>query len=96
MKNLKCSLSISTCVFFVISMLSLNIDKNAAFAATKFLYASPTGSGNTCSEKSRGSLESVKSKVRKLNRKMSGDIVVYLRGGTYNLSAPFMLDASGK
>ncbi|CAH1195379.1 hypothetical protein PAECIP111891_00665 [Paenibacillus allorhizoplanae] len=62
----------------------------AAVQAT--YYASPTGSGTTCSLASPCSLSGVRDKVRTVNASMSGDIQVFLRGGTYTLSAPLTLD----
>jgi hypothetical protein len=63
------------------------INAQAAIQAT--YYASPTGSGSTCSQAQPGSLTSVRDKVRTVNKNMTGDIVVNLRGGTYPLSATF-------
>jgi hypothetical protein len=54
-------------------------------------YASPFGSGNTCSRSSPCSLEAARDKVRAENTNMSGDIIVYLHGGTYELSSTFEL-----
>ncbi|UXY23653.1 hypothetical protein N8I84_36900 [Streptomyces cynarae] len=66
-----------------------------AYAATPtVLYASPSGSGSTCSLSSPCSLDGVKSKVAGLAPGMAADIDVYLRGGTYRLSQAFALDAS--
>lgn len=54
-------------------------------------YASPDGSGSACSQASPCSLSGARTKVRSVNGSMTGDIVVYLRGGTYRLSATFAL-----
>jgi hypothetical protein len=54
-------------------------------------YISPTGSGKTGSLKSPCSLTGVRDIIRKENKNMTGDIVVYLRGGLYALTAPFEL-----
>ena len=54
-------------------------------------YVSPTGSGKSGSLKSPCSLTAVRDIIRKENRNMTGDIIVYLRGGVYNLTAPFEL-----
>ncbi len=61
----------------------------AATQAT--LYASPTGSGNTCSLAAPCSLLGAQAKVRTINSNMTGDIVVDLRGGTYTLTSSFTL-----
>jgi hypothetical protein len=58
------------------------------------LYVSPAGSGNICSEADPCSLTGGRDKVRRLNSNMTGDILVYLRGGAYQLLAPFRLDSS--
>jgi len=55
------------------------------------LYVSPTGAGGACSELKPCSLERAREKVRTLNATMSDDIVVFLRGGTYELETPFVL-----
>src|SRR5690242_8415879 len=66
-----------------------------AYAATPtVLYASPSGSGSTCSLSAPCSLDGAKSKVAGLAAGMAADIDVYLRGGTYRLSQAFALGAS--
>jgi hypothetical protein len=55
------------------------------------LYASPTGRGGGCSYESPCSLTEARDRVRSINENMRGDIVVYLRGGTYVLSSPLKL-----
>jgi hypothetical protein len=54
-------------------------------------YAAPNGGGSECSEASPCSLEGARDKVRTVNANMTGDIVVYLRGGTYQLAQTFAL-----
>lgn len=56
-------------------------------------YAAPTGSGDLCSLESPCSLITARDQVRLTNEDMAGDIFVYLRGGTYELSEPFGLTA---
>ncbi|MEW2626360.1 ricin-type beta-trefoil lectin domain protein, partial [Streptomyces sp. NPDC048106] len=58
------------------------------------LYASPTGSGTSCSASDPCSLTQAKSSVEAVNGSMTGDIVVQLAGGTYRLSAPLVLGAA--
>ncbi len=66
-----------------------------AHAATQTtLYASPTGSGSTCSLAAPCSLSGAQAKVRTLSSNMTGDIVVNLRGGTYVLTSSFTLRES--
>ena len=69
---------------------------NAAVAAPiqTTYYASPTGSGTLGSKEAPCSLTGVRDLVRTVNKKMTGDIVVYLRGGTYRLNTPFLLEES--
>ncbi len=66
----------------------------SAFAATTTLYASPAGSGSTCSAAQPCSLAGVQATVRSQNASMSGDIVVQLADGVYRLSAPLRLTAA--
>jgi len=69
--------------------------RNIAHAATQAtLYASPTGSGSTCSLSAPCSLSGAQAMVRTLNSNMTGDILVDLRGGTYTLSSSFTLRES--
>ena len=72
--------------FFVFSSLT---PAHAATQAT--LYASPTGSGSTCSLAAPCSLTGAQAKVQTLNANMTGDIIVNLRGGTYTLTSSFIL-----
>ncbi|MGN6609823.1 MAG: right-handed parallel beta-helix repeat-containing protein [Jatrophihabitans sp.] len=58
-------------------------------------FASPTGSGTTCSLAAPCSLQGARDKVRTVNTTMTGDIDVDLRGGTYSLSSTFQLTANG-
>ncbi len=56
----------------------------------KDIYVIPNGDGDG-SESSPCSLEIAKKLVRKINQDMSSDITVYIDGGTYFLSNPFIL-----
>jgi len=60
-------------------------------AVQSTLYASPAGSGTSCSQASPCSLSGARSVVEGMDGSMSGDIVVYLMGGTYRLSSTFAL-----
>ena len=64
-----------------------------ASAAPTTLYASPTGTGTTCSSAQPCSLTDAQAVVRSLNDAMSDDIVVQLSDGVYRLSAPLRLTA---
>ena len=65
---------------------------SGASAATQLtLYASPTGSGSACSSSAPCALTEARGLVESMNGSMTGDIVVYLMGGTYRLSSTFQL-----
>jgi len=59
-------------------------------------YVSPSGSDSNPGTISQPFLTVAKARdvVRTVNGNMTGDIVVYLRGGTYNITSPIALDAS--
>jgi hypothetical protein len=65
-------------------------------AAGPAFYVSPTGDDKNPGTKDRPvrSLNHARELVRRLNRKMTDDITVYLAGGVYRLSEPLALDAS--
>ena len=67
---------------------------SASAVAPTTLYASPSGSGSTCSLSAPCSLDGVKAKVAGLTSGMAADIDVDLRGGTYSLSQAFALGAA--
>lgn len=62
------------------------------------LYAAPDGTGRACTYGDPCSLLDAQAWVRTLNAVMTAELRVYLRGGTYRLGAPWVLDAadSGK
>ncbi|WP_405143139.1 RICIN domain-containing protein [Sphaerisporangium sp. NBC_01403] len=65
-----------------------------ASAATTTLYASPSGSGTSCSAAQPCSLTDAQAAVRSRVGGMSGDIVVELADGVYRLSSPLRLTAA--
>lgn len=67
---------------------------SAASAATTDLYASPTGTGTSCSAAQPCSLSAAQAAVRSMNTTMSGDIVVQLADGVYRLTDPLRLTAA--
>ena len=67
------------------------IAPGAAAAAPTVLYASPSGSGSTCSLSAPCSLDGAKSVLEGLAPGMTADVDVYLRGGDYRLSSAFTL-----
>jgi hypothetical protein len=69
------------------------VSGGTAEAAVQYtFYAAPGGSGTGCSSSSPCSLTGVRDKIRTVNAGMSGDIEVFLRGGTYSLASTFALD----
>jgi hypothetical protein len=82
-------LTISLGAFFIFSATT---PARAATQAT--LYASPAGHGNACTLAAPCSLAKAKATVRTISSNMTGDIVVYLRGGTYALTSSFILRES--
>jgi hypothetical protein len=65
-----------------------------ALAATTTLYASASGTGDSCTAVQPCSLLGAQTAVRSRTSTMSGDIVVELAGGVYRLSAPLRLTAA--
>jgi hypothetical protein len=61
-----------------------------ALAQTVF-YVSPDGAGTNFSAGQPGNLVAARDAIRALSTNMTGDIVVYLRGGTYSLTNSFQL-----
>lgn len=74
-----------------LSALALASPAAAHAAVQTTLYASPTGSGSSCSQSSPCSLAGARSAVESADSSMTGDIVVNLMGGTYRLSSTFTL-----
>ena len=65
-----------------------------AFAATTTLYASPSGSGSSCSASQPCSLTGAQAAVRSMVGSMSGDIVVQLADGVYRMTSPLTFTAA--
>jgi hypothetical protein len=59
--------------------------------APDILYASPTGSGRSCSNYDPCALDTARDQVRTLVPHAKGDVVVQLSGGTYRLTSPLQL-----
>lgn len=91
---MKTHFSISSAVLFCIAIASTVAPLNARAAVAYTFYASPTGSGSTCSQDSPCSLTNVAAAVRAVNASMTGDIYVQLRGGKYYLSSSLTLTES--
>ena len=87
------------CKIFINAALPIGMLAWAGTAyAQQTFYASPTGSGNTCSGSDPCSLTGVRDKVRSVNSAMSADITVILQSGDYFLASPLQLNGndSGK
>lgn len=70
---------------------------SAAHAAPTEFYASPNGSGTVCSYAAPCSLTGAQTTARAFlssNASMTDNLIVYLRGGTYNLTSTFSLNQS--
>jgi Ricin-type beta-trefoil lectin domain len=65
-----------------------------AFAATTTLYASPSGSGSSCTASQPCSLTGAQAAVRSTVGSMSGDIVVQLADGVYRMTSPLTFTAA--
>ncbi|MBQ1017543.1 ricin-type beta-trefoil lectin domain protein [Micromonospora sp. D93] len=65
-----------------------------ASAATTNLYASPAGTGTSCTAAQPCSLSAAQAAVRSMNTTMSGDIVVQLADGVYRLTTPLRMTAA--
>jgi hypothetical protein len=60
----------------------------APHATQVTLFASPTGSGTTCTQSQPCGLAQAQQTVRTMTAQATGDIVVDLAGGTYRLTSP--------
>jgi hypothetical protein len=83
----------STIILFA-GMLAAAGGALAASAATQAtLYAAPSGSGTACSLAAPCALTEARAVVETLSSGMTGNITVYLMGGTYQLTSTFKLGA---
>ncbi|MEW2121456.1 DUF1349 domain-containing protein [Streptomyces sp. NPDC005474] len=79
---------LATAAVLTASTAAVLVQAGPAFAAGTTLYASPSGSGTTCSASLPCSITQAKTNVRAINSSMTADITVELADGTYRLSAP--------
>jgi hypothetical protein len=85
--------SIKAVVFCLLAVDSIaSVPASCAVQAT--ICAAPNGSGTKGTQDAPCSLRGARDLVRSINRAMTGDIVVLLRGGTYRLESPFQLTES--
>ena len=85
---------IPKCKFHILLATILHVASFSVFAAAPIqatYYASPNGSGKLGTIGAPSSLTGVRDLVRTVNRNMTGDIIINLRGGTYALAEPFQL-----
>jgi hypothetical protein len=73
---------------------SVAVPAQPAAAAATTLYASPSGTGTSCSAAQPCSLSAAQAAVRSMVAGMSDDIVVQLADGVYRLPAPMRLTAA--
>ena len=88
---LRCRLAFAS-LFASATALFPNGNAHAVTQAT--LYVSPTGSGTAFSQTQPGSLTGARNQIRTINSAMTGDIIIYLYGGTYALGSSFQLQES--
>jgi hypothetical protein len=84
------------CLFSIFAALFAIIGKPALAEVQATFYVSPSGD-----DLHEGTLEhplltiaAAQTKVREVNSSMTGDIMVYLRGGTYTISEPIVFSAA--
>ncbi|MDO5558439.1 MAG: carbohydrate-binding protein [Oscillospiraceae bacterium] len=95
MAKTKRALSIALAMaFFMSSVPAFNITASAQENIQTAFYVSPDGDDMGSGTKSSpfGTLERARDAVREVNKDMSGDIYVYLRGGTYRITQPVEFD----
>jgi hypothetical protein len=91
------SIRIVATMLFTVAMVGVSLvaASESAEAATQATFVvSPTGSGTTCSFDLPCSLATAQGDVHSLSGSMTGDLVVSLLGGTYNLTSAFALTSA--
>lgn len=80
--------------FFITGALAAILSIQSLYAA-EAIYVSPNGNDENPGTQAQPvqTLQRARDLVRGLNHNMTGDITVWLAGGTYRLSAPLILDA---
>ena len=79
--------SVSRSVWLAVGFAFAMLPMQTVLAGTQAtLYVSPTGSGTSFSLAQPGSLLGVQRYIRTINTNMTGDVMVYLLGGTYQLT----------
>ena len=68
-----------------------SLDPYPCPACEVVIHAAPEGTGDACAFSAPCSLTTARAKVRTRNAAMKGDVLVYLRGGTYLLGSTFEL-----
>lgn len=80
-----------TAVAMAVAAGVLGTGPSASAAVQTTIYASPTGSGTTCSSSAPCSVTQAQTNVEAVDSDMTGNIDVELAGGIYRLSAPLTL-----
>jgi len=88
MTRYRLSIALLTC------LVSLALGERACGEVMKTFHVSPDGDDTNAGTQSRpfATIAKARDAVRETNRKMSGDIVVLLQGGTYTITEPIVFD----
>jgi hypothetical protein len=89
-KLLRAGLALGLAVAATVAVVPLS---QAVAADVTSIYASPTGSGATCSQAAPCSVQQAQLKARELAPTMAANIEITLAGGTYQLTTPLVLSA---
>ena len=84
-------LSLAACQLSIPNPAQSGVTRFRTQAIMNTFYASPSGSGSACSSGAPCSLTGARDRVRGSNGGMSGDIVVWVSDGTYNLASSLVL-----
>jgi hypothetical protein len=89
-KLLRAGLALGLAIAATVAVVPLS---QAVAADVTSIYASPTGSGATCSQAAPCSVQQAQLKARELAPTMAANIEITLAGGTYQLTTPLVLSA---
>jgi hypothetical protein len=93
MKGL-CVMMMKTSSIVLLVLIYVLINSNGSVSAQTTFYVSPAGSDDQPGTASRPfrTVEKARDTVRRINAKMSQNITVYLRGGTYSIDKTILFD----
>ena len=82
--------------FLAIALLGFAAPAAAMAGAQATFYVAPDGSDNNSGTETKpfATIEKARQTVRTINKSMTGDIVVVLRGGVYSIEHPILFDRS--